>query len=51
MHIFMLIVCACIYCMARCVCVYVCVCVCVFVIDKMTFESSISLANRFRTYM
>ena len=38
-----------------CVCVCVCVCVyvfvCVFVIDKMTFESSISLANCFRMYM
>ena len=38
-------------CVSVCVCVCMCVCVCVFVIDKMTFESSISLANRFRMYM
>ena len=55
----------CVYvCVCLCVCVYLCVCVvcvvcvlcvCVwvgiFVIDKMTVESSISLANCFRTYM
>ena len=34
-----------------CVCRCVCGCVGVFVIDKMTVESSISLANRFRMYM
>ena len=44
-------VCVCVCVCVVCVCVYVCVGGCVFVNDKMTFESSISLANHFQTYM
>ena len=47
-------VCVLFVCVHLCICVNVCMCVCVcagvFVIDKMTVDSSISLANSFQMY-